>query len=306
MSASLETGTPYHYTMYGLKVASCLSLPACPSNGEEPDVHIRPGKVPETLSDSRTEGVLYQTAPNQFLFYHAGVARYLVSNGTEILIEPAPGADETRLRLFLLSSVFGALLHQRSLLPLHGSAISINGEAVVFLGISGAGKSTLAAAFLKRGYPVLSDDISVISVNGNTKPVVYPGYPQIRLWADAAPKVDQVPENLVQMLPDLGKYLLSIPDQFCQTPLPLKRIYVLSISPVGGLDMGPLTGMGKLEALNDHTYRANFLDGMGNKAAHFKSCAAVSKNIALTWVTRPRRPFLLDELVQLLEQDFSA
>ncbi len=306
MSDLLEAEIPYQYTMYGLKVASCLSLPACPSDGGEPDVHIRPGEVPEALSDPQTEGVLYQTAPNHFLFHHEGVARYLVSNGTEILIESVPEADITRLRLFLLSSVFGALLHQRSLLPLHGSAIAVNGEAVVFLGISGAGKSTLAAAFLKRGYPVLSDDISVISANGNAQPVVHPGYPQIRLWADAAPKVDQAPEDLVQMLPDLEKYLLSIPDKFCQTSLPLKRIYVLSVTTAGGLDLGPLTGMGKLEALNDHTYRANFLDGMGNKAAHFKSCASVSKYIPLNWVTRPRQPFLLNELVKLLEEDFSA
>ena len=37
----------------------------------------------------------------------------------------------------------GALLMQRKILPLHGSAIAIDGKAYAFVGDSGAGKSTL-------------------------------------------------------------------------------------------------------------------------------------------------------------------
>ena len=55
----------------------------------------------------------------------------------------------TAVRLYLLGTCMGALLFQRKLLPLHGSAVVINGKAYAFVGDSGAGKSTLAAAFSK-------------------------------------------------------------------------------------------------------------------------------------------------------------
>ena len=69
--------------------------------------------------------------------------------GNRISFSPAAGAEETAVRLYLLGTCMGALLFQRKLLPLHGSAVVINGKAYAFVGDSGAGKSTLAAAFLK-------------------------------------------------------------------------------------------------------------------------------------------------------------
>ena len=56
----------------------------------------------------------------------------------------------------------GAILMQRKILPLHGSAIAIDGKAYAIVGDSGAGKSTLASAFLKRGYQLLSDDVITV------------------------------------------------------------------------------------------------------------------------------------------------
>ena len=53
---------------------------------------------------------------------------------------------------------------QRKVLPLHGSAIAINGKAYAIIGDSGAGKSTLALAFLNRGYRLLTDDVIAVSL----------------------------------------------------------------------------------------------------------------------------------------------
>ena len=91
------------------------------------------------------------------------VARYLVSGGCEIIIEPHPTATEKDVRLFLLGSAMGALLLQRGIWPLHGSAIAGRSGAALFVGVSGSGKSTLVGAFHQRGFQVLADDVCAIT-----------------------------------------------------------------------------------------------------------------------------------------------
>ncbi|MCP4397035.1 MAG: hypothetical protein GY801_07015 [bacterium] len=75
-----------------------------------------------------------------------------------------------------IASELGALLHQRELLPLHGSAIKVNDGVCVFVGLSGNGKSTVAAAFRQRGYQVLADDVCVVSIREDGLP---PGDPRV-------------------------------------------------------------------------------------------------------------------------------
>jgi serine kinase of HPr protein (carbohydrate metabolism regulator) len=79
----------------------------------------------------------------------------------------------------------GALLLQRRVLPLHGSAVAVNGKAIAFVGESGAGKSTLASAFLGRDYPLLSDDVIPVRFSIDGDPHVAPAYPQQKLWQES-------------------------------------------------------------------------------------------------------------------------
>ena len=119
-----------------------------------------------------------------------------MENGSEITIEPTKDATSEELQLFLIGSVFGALIHQRGMLPIHGSAVLFKGKAVVFTGVSGAGKSTLAMGLAQRGYSVLADDISVITKRADNTPVLYPGYPQMKLWGDSLDKLGKNSDDL--------------------------------------------------------------------------------------------------------------
>ena len=97
-----------------------------------------------------------------------GIAEYAVEGGRKIWVKPAENAPTRNVRLFLLGSVMGLLLHQRGDLPLHANAIEIDGKALAFAGPSGSGKSTLAGAFHDRGYRVIADDVCVVrSVGGS-------------------------------------------------------------------------------------------------------------------------------------------
>ena len=82
-------------------------------------------------------------------------------------------SDENEIRLYILGLVWGLLLMQRKIFPLHGSAIAINGKAYAFIGDSGAGKSTLASAFLSKGYQLLSDDVIAVSLSNDTCSVCF-------------------------------------------------------------------------------------------------------------------------------------
>src|SRR5579863_9982693 len=125
----------FQYCAYGLSIDSDFALPElAPGCGREPDVSIRAGSVPETIEQPYAVGVLYWAASGRFLLNMPRIARYLATDGRAIVSERATGADDADVRVFLLGSVFGALLHQRGALPLHGSAVAAASGAVLFLG----------------------------------------------------------------------------------------------------------------------------------------------------------------------------
>jgi hypothetical protein len=195
-------------------------------------------------------------------------------------------------------------LFQRGLLPLHGSAIEVHGSCVVILADCGQGKSTLAGVFRNRGYRILADDVCVVSLTEDGLPLVLPGYPQLKLGMEAAKKLGKDPESLRRIHPRVEKVSLLLQEEFCRDPLPLRHLYVLETSAHGDFNLEPLKGVEKLTAIMNHTYRLFFLKGLGVKASHFKQCVAVAKQTPLTRVTRPAEAFLLDELAQLLEENF--
>jgi hypothetical protein len=141
------------YSAFGLTWRLPFPCPemGTPRTDSAVDVQVSLGQVPEALPQARDAGPFQQVTPQAVLFSFPGVARFLVQNGAEIVIQPEPDAPETQLRLFLLGTAAALLLHQRSILPLHASGIRTPQGAVLFTGHSGFGKSTLLATFLERG-----------------------------------------------------------------------------------------------------------------------------------------------------------
>jgi len=133
----------HRYIVFGLVTVSELDLPELRRDAASesiPDIVISLGVIAEA---ERASG-MYKTADGALLVVE-DVARYLIKDGAQIVVEPRPGTPLANVRLFLLGSAMGMLIHQRGLLPLHGNSIEIDGCAFAFVGQSGAGKSTLAA-----------------------------------------------------------------------------------------------------------------------------------------------------------------
>lgn len=293
------------YRAYGLNIQSALECPLLlPSNGK-PDVTISYGTVPDNLHDVRGKGICFQAAKNELLLSVPNIAKYLILNGDTIIIERQLETDDDSVRLFLLGSAIGALLHQRSLLVLHANAIVVDGSAVLFMGVSGIGKSTLAAAFSHRGYSIAADDICAIDV-GKEKPMLYPGFPQLKLWADACQKLKIETTAYKRIRPQLEKYVIPKPEQFWQEPLPLKRLYILTTINTKEFKLEPITGLQKFMVLGHQTYRIPYMQGLGLEGKHLLQCSKVAAQVPLLRVSRSSGWFLLDELVEMIQEDLHS
>ena len=305
---SMEVDLKHRYAVFGLTLASELELPELPPGDGPPDVTVRRGEVPEELAEVKKRGVLYQAGPGRLLLKVRDVARFLVSDGRQIVVATEPEAEEGSVRIFLYGSALGALLQQRGVLPLHASAIEADGRAIVLAGNSGEGKSTLAAAFHRAGYRVLADDVVAVHPgddgNGGA-PRAYPAYPILKLWPDALARLEIDPGELARERPEIEKTILPTGERFTGEPLPISHVYLLHSSNKDELELHPITGMGKLAALWRFTYRRQFLDGLEDKQQHFRMCTALAKSASLAGVVRPSADFKIDELRQLLEEDFS-
>jgi hypothetical protein len=294
---------PYQYRAHGFTIESELELPELVPCEGVPDVRIRLGPVAADLDGPVRHGPGYQAADGRYLLNVAGVARYLVTGGRDVRIAPAPGTAESGVRVFLLSSVMAAVAHQRGLLALHASTVALDGGAVLFAGASGAGKSTLSAAFHDRGYPIVTDDISVVTFDRDGHPMIHSGYRRLRLAEDALAYVGTSLGACRKLDVGKQKYGVAVPGGALAAALRIKRMFLLADRPAESIQLRRLAGHAKVAAVVRGTYRRRMSVALGRRSDHFAQCVAVGRRIEIVAVDRPRRLDALPQLVDALEHD---
>ncbi len=261
------------YRLFGLIVQSDFALDALPRAAMSPDIHpadvriVRGADVPAV--DARdlvaSGGSAVLTIP--------GLARYTITDGARILVEAVPDASARNLRLYLLGSAFGMLLHQRGSLPLHANAIGIGDHAVAFCGAPGAGKSTIAAWLHDRGHRILADDVCVVETIDGV-PTAQAGVPRLRLWRDALETSGRDAADFERSFDDFDKYDVRTIDTQCDA-LPLAAVYRLGRDEATGIRR--LSGSAAVEVLIANTYRGEYLGPMGGTQRHFAQCVALAR-----------------------------
>ncbi|TYP76689.1 aldolase [Paenibacillus methanolicus] len=289
------------YESFGLRIASEIELPELlPGKPQEPDwadVDIRLEDLEQVWREHEAPEDYYAFLPDRLLFYVPDIAIFSVSGGREIRVSPLPGSEETARRLYVLGTCMGTILIQRKTLPLHGSAVLIDGRAYAIVGDSGAGKSTLAKAFVERGHMLLSDDVIAVSQDGpHGHPVVQPAYPQQKLWQQSLDRFGLDGRSFETLYET--KYAVPVRSRFCAEPMPLAGVFELAKAEEEEIELAPYTGLAPLPVLRMHTFRQFLIPQFGEDSWHFRAIARLAGQIPVYRLRRPAGPgFTAYELV---------
>jgi hypothetical protein len=268
----------YKYLIGGITIASDIYFPEMIRSYRDADVQLMYGDVPEHLVNNEVDFPFIEANENQYLLKLPNVARYLVENGDKITIQPEKDALAADVNNYVLTAIFGVLSYQRGYLPMHGGVFLLNGKAIMITGMSGYGKSALLAALYKRGYPVIADDISNISITDG-KAIVYPGFPRIMMWKDTLVKLNIDLGQVYKLRSDLEKYFFKIDEAHFEEPVVLSQIYVLT-DDVVEKENSSLKGLSKIEALKQnifHPWMADVFDKQHNYSRKILMLASIIK-----------------------------
>jgi len=312
----------HEYALYGLTIRSTRPLSGmAPSRGGEDIVQVDfAGRV---LQDSDadpfwTNGfetlwhldddlwvLRYQVASmegHRWTLRYDGGERVTVRWDSDALLEDIPAV--------LQGPGIAAALHLRNVPLLHAGVVAVEGGAILILGAPGAGKSTTAAALVRAGCPLVSDDLAAMSIEDGGV-FVHAGFPRLRLFADSARAAGWNPDALARAFvsPALGdKRFVDVANgAFSPHPLPVRAIYVLSPRrPGGGAPL--ITGIDRAAAwplLAQNVYSLRFLDPVRRFRA-VRDCTTIAARLPLRRVEAGDDLAALPRLVEAITTDALA
>jgi len=125
------------YKVFGLRVLSEMKLPELPQINEQEEnveIVIRLTNLSQKWSELASAKQNFVVDKNVVMIRIPDTAIFSIQGGKQIFVSPMKDACEDKIRLYILGTCMGALLIQRGILPLHGSAINIDGKVYAFVG----------------------------------------------------------------------------------------------------------------------------------------------------------------------------
>jgi hypothetical protein len=207
--------------------------------------HPMPTHAPAFHEWFNDDGSIYLSffrQPQGYLLRFPQMADFDVArDGKTVRAWPAAGLSSGTLEHLWLNQVLPLALTLQGRLVLHGSAVSIDGRGVAFLGNSGMGKSTLAASFAVCGTHFLTDDGLLLGEDGGW-PTVVPSHPSVRLWQDSEEAL--LPPGSARApavcFTDKARLLAGPSIAFRPEPAPLGCVYFLDDQEVGEVTITPM------------------------------------------------------------------
>ncbi|MEH6904118.1 aldolase [Neobacillus drentensis] len=288
------------YNAFGFSVKSKIPFPellVVDNQRDSIDIEIELkdlSKLWIELTDSQSTLVMNETL---VMFQVSDTAIFLVEEGRRISVSPIGEYKEDVIRLYLLGSCMGAILMQRGIIPLHGSAVAINGKAYAIIGDSGAGKSTLASAFLQKGYQLLTDDVIGVYFTKDNVPMVIPSYPQQKLWQKSLDEFGIDNRKFRPVYQRETKFAIPIKDQFIANPLPLAGLFELALTESAEIELKQIEGLSRLQTILIHTYRNFLIQNLGLSNWHFTNSTKIVNRAPMYQLRRPNNTFTVNELV---------
>lgn len=249
------------------------------------DVQIEINDQKKEVKEPLYDDGFFRLNQNEFSMNVDKVGWFYASGGNYISLVPYPGAAQPEIELFLNGSTYGAILHQRKIMPMHGSCFVYKDQGVMLCGESGAGKSSLTAAFCKNGAAFLTDDVTPI-VFSEDKPFILPLSDRIKLWDDSLEQLEEEKHGLDKIDPETEKYYWMLENKAIKHQL--HHILLLEIHDQPDVIFREISGAEKVTALRMEIYRPEYLQGMpDNERFYFTKLVEISRNIRITKVLRP-------------------
>ena len=295
------------YFAYNLVIHSELVLPHLPTispvekNDKIDHVNISFGKVhSDGIYNPTNIGLYYQSTKQLFWLHVPSIARFLVIEGHQIIIDPIE-ENEDGIRAFLLGTCIGILLRQRNVFLLHGGALKIGEHGVAIIGDAGIGKSTLLGAFFKQRHSILADNLCAIDSQCN----LIPGASQIALWPHAMNFLGLASPDHHKIRPCLDKLIIPLKEQYYAEKLPISTLYILKVHEKESIHFSEITGSKKIEYLQKHAYGQPVLNGLWNVREYLNKFFLLANNTNIVCIYRSA--FLLQsyQLVDLIERDLN-
>lgn len=231
---NFESTHMHYYIAFGLHIHSEISLPELAEGDAHSvaEIHIRKGQVhlpamhPTRIFRRGIKAAFGEDESRALYLDWPNVASFKASGGNELVVSPL-ASDPDIISLFTVSEALGLILFQRGHFLLHASAVVVGEEAWCFMGMPGAGKSSTAAAFIKAGCRLLSDDLTAITFDEAGKPFIVPAYPQLKIWERTVAGLQYDPSDLEPVSEGVNKYAYQPREQFTTQPVPLKKVFFL-------------------------------------------------------------------------------
>jgi hypothetical protein len=244
------------------------------------------------LAGAPHSGVLWRAAPGRLLLDIPDVARYLVSDGNLVEIDPCDSVAAPEVRRFLRMTPAAALYLQRGIPVLHAAVVAdAAGSAVMLAGASGAGKSVLLATLVKRGWGLVTDDLAPVTLDDDQVPFAVPTWPEVILWPDS-------PGPAAALGPDV---------RFVDEARPIRAIWWLGVHAFDPIEVRGVEGIARFEALAAMAYNRRIAGALLDRASYLRVAGAVADSgIPIRRLIRPRGRHTAAELADIIEDQIES
>lgn len=247
------------------------------------ELRLAPGPVPAGATGN---GADFAPTRDGFVLTVSPALRFRYRRGRGVRYAASGAIDAAAVEIFHHGSVHAAVAWMNGLVPLHASAVLLDGRVHAFAGVSGEGKSTLIAALGARGLRRFADDIVTLTIPADGPPLALPGHKRLKLWADAMKLSGQAGSQRVW--PGLDKFYIEDAEPPLLEALPLASLTLLeSGEPGSAMTIMEVTGAARMMALRDSCYRAN-LRADGRQASVFAQFATLAAHVPVFTFYRPR------------------
>ena len=203
---------------------------------------------------------------------------------------------ERNVRLFLLGSAFGVVLHAARAAPVARQRDRNRRPGSSIHGAIGAGKSTLAAWFHDRGFRVIADDVCAVSHDLQAVPQAAPGLPRLRLRAEALELMGRSSHALNRSFVDDDDEKFDVPMDPLRSPNEGAAVRNLLARHRGAeFSIVPLQGIEAADAIFANTYRGEYLTRMSGQKEHWESAMRIVRGTPVFRAIRQWDPSALDD-----------